>query len=129
MSFELKARIYYEDTDAGGIVYHANYLRYAERARTEYLYHLGIPHKSKLGFVVTNAEMKFKRPAELGDEITVKTDLLKIGAASCEFSQNIYLDDVLLVEMFVKVAFVNKELKPIKIPDNIRQLLKEDNKI
>ncbi len=126
MSFDLKVRIYYEDTDAGGIIYHANYLRYAERARTEYLYHMGIPHKSKLGFVVTNADMKFKRPACLGDEIVVKTIMTNLGAASCEFSQNIYLDDVLLVEINIKVAFVNKELRPMRIPDNIREILKKE---
>ncbi len=128
MSFELKVRIYYEDTDAGGIVYHANYLRYAERARTEYLNYLGIAHKKIFGMVVTSANMKFKKPAILGDELTVRTELKKLGAASCEMSQNIYNNDVLLVEIEIKVAFVNKELKPIRMPEAIRTVMKKDIK-
>ncbi len=128
MSFDLKVRMYYEDTDAGGIVYHANYLRYAERARTEYLNHIGIAHKKVFGFVVTNVEMKFIKPAVLADEITVRTVLEKFSGARCEFSQNIYRDDVLLVELKVKVAFVNQELKPIRAPEEFKKAILKDIK-
>jgi acyl-CoA thioester hydrolase len=87
-------RVYYEDTDAGGIVYHANYLRYAERARTEALRDLGIPHATlveryKLMFVVRRIKVDYLRPARLDDSLVVLTEPLAVGAASATLRQTV----------------------------------------
>jgi acyl-CoA thioester hydrolase len=88
-------RVYYEDTDAGGIVYHATYLRFAERARTEALRDLTIPHADllqnfKLMFVVRRAEVDYLRPARVDDSLVVETEVLEAGGASATLRQTIY---------------------------------------
>ncbi len=90
-------RVYYEDTDAGGIVYHANYLRYAERARTEALRDLGIPHATlveryKLMFVVRRIKVDYLRPARLDDSLVVLTETLAVGAATTTLRQPVTTD-------------------------------------
>ncbi len=87
-------RIYYEDTDAGGIVYHANYLRFAERARTEALRAMGVPHAEMVGqfnvmFVVRRIEVDYQRPARLDDSLTVVTESLRVGGASLLLRQDV----------------------------------------
>jgi acyl-CoA thioester hydrolase len=87
-------RVYYEDTDAAGIVYHANYLRYAERARTEALRDLGIPHATlveryKLMFVVRRIKVDYLRPATLDESLVVVTETLAVGAASTTLRQTV----------------------------------------
>ncbi|HTW69451.1 MAG TPA: YbgC/FadM family acyl-CoA thioesterase [Acetobacteraceae bacterium] len=87
-------RVYYEDTDAGGIVYHASYLRFAERARTEALRDLGIPHAEllqifKLMFVVRRIEVDYLRPARVDDSLAVETQVLEAGGASATLRQTI----------------------------------------
>jgi acyl-CoA thioester hydrolase len=87
-------RVYYEDTDAGGIVYHANYLRFAERARTEALRDLGIPHATlveryKLMFVVRRIKVDYLRPATLDESLVVLTEPLAVGAASATLRQTV----------------------------------------
>lgn len=91
-------RIYYEDTDAGGIVYHASYLRFAERARTEWLRALGVQQdilkqEQSLGFVVTRLAVDYHRPARLDDEVTVTTRLLELGRATLKLRQEIWRPD------------------------------------
>ena len=87
-------RVYYEDTDAGGIVYHANYLRFAERARTEALRAMGIPHAAMveqfgLMFVVRRIEVDYQRAARLDDSLTVVTESLDVGGASLVLRQDV----------------------------------------
>jgi acyl-CoA thioester hydrolase len=87
-------RVYYEDTDAGGIVYHATYLRFAERARTEALRDLGIPHAAlveryKMMFVVRRIKVDYLRPARLDESLTVLTEPLVVGAASATLRQTV----------------------------------------
>lgn len=87
-------RVYYEDTDAGGIVYHANYLRFAERARTEALRAMGVPHAEMVGqfnlmFVVRRIEVDYQRPARLDDSLTVVTESLRVGGASLLLRQDV----------------------------------------
>jgi len=87
-------RVYFEDTDAGGIVYHATYLRFAERARTEALRDLGIPHAEllhffKLMFVVRSAEVDYLRPARVDDSLVVETEVLEAGGASAALRQTV----------------------------------------
>ena len=123
-------RIYYEDTDAGGIVYYANYLKFFERARTEWLRELGIDQsfylEQNLGFVVTRVEMDNIASAKLDDLLNVKTTISELKRASLVFNQEITNQkQVLICSIKVKVAHVNLELaKPYAIPKAILGALK-----
>lgn len=117
-------RVYYEDTDAGGIVYHANYLKFYERARTEFLSHLGIEQDSllaeKIGFVVRKMNIENKLAARFNDRLEVKTQIVYIKKASVLFKQSIELQGRLINQADVEIACVNIEkLKPVRIPDAI----------
>lgn len=116
----MKLRVYYEDTDVGGVVYHTNYIKYCERARSEMFFEENI----KLGednshFVVTKMEVEFKKPAFLGDILEVKTELLEMRNASLIALQTIYKDDKKLFIAKITVAFT-KDGKPLKIPENMK---------
>ncbi|MBP5161334.1 MAG: tol-pal system-associated acyl-CoA thioesterase [Alphaproteobacteria bacterium] len=123
-------RVYYEDTDAGGIVYHANYLCFAERARTEFLHKLGLTNRKMLaqdiGIVVTHLEIDYKQPAFLEDKLTVETSVLKMGAASMILQQDIKRSDTLIAVLKVSVAFVCVSAKkPIRIPEELKAKFKQ----
>jgi acyl-CoA thioester hydrolase len=125
--FTIHARVYYEDTDAGGIVYHANYLKFAERGRTEYLRAIGwdrrrVEKEFGIGFIVRHAEIDYKAPAKLDDLLTVKTSVASIGNTSMTLQQDIWRDDKLLAAMKVTVVAVNAEGKPVRFPSQIREL-------
>lgn len=130
MAFQFPIRVYYEDTDAGGIVYHANYLNFCERARTEYLRHLGIEQDTYLehniAFVVKSMEIDFKTAAKFNDELVVNTEVINSKRASVEFSQIIMnkLQQVVFTAK-VKVACVDTtQMKPMAIPEKILGVLK-----
>ncbi|HEX2941160.1 MAG TPA: tol-pal system-associated acyl-CoA thioesterase [Rhodopila sp.] len=122
-------RIYYEDTDAGGIVYHANYLRYAERARTEALREAGIPHAAlverfNLMFVVHRAEIDYVRPARLDDTLTVATETLDVTAASVLLRQTVSGLAGICAVLRIKLACVRiGGNKPARIPPEWRDAL------
>ncbi|MBO5996966.1 MAG: tol-pal system-associated acyl-CoA thioesterase [Alphaproteobacteria bacterium] len=121
-------RVYYEDTDAGGIVYHANYLCFAERARTEFLHKLGFSNHKMLsediGIVVSHLEIDYKQPAYLEDKLTVETSVLKMGAATMLLKQDIKRKDDLIASLKVSVVFIKvSEKKPIRIPEAFRNLV------
>ena len=122
-------RIYYEDTDSGGVVYHSNYLKFMERARTEWLRYFKIDQKSlrdnfDLMFVVHQIDIKFIRPANFNDEIEVQTKLEKLGSVKIELNQKIFRSSDLLIESRVGVASVNSStMKPIRIPNDIKLLM------
>jgi tol-pal system-associated acyl-CoA thioesterase len=118
-----KYRIYYEDTDAGGIVYYANYLKFFERGRTEYIRDLGISQtnlreKEGIGFVVKTCEIDYKSSARLDDIIRVETEISKQTKVSIEMKQKIYRDNdnTLLCEGNFLIVCINKDMKPTKIP-------------
>lgn len=120
----MQIRIYYEDTDAGGIVYHANYLKYFERARSTWVRDFGIKQQALLeqfiAFVVIDMSIQFKGSAKLDDLVTVTCELLQAKRASMLFKQDILLDNKLLVSATVKVACVNtKYAKPMGIPTEL----------
>lgn len=120
-------RIYYEDTDFGGIVYYANYLKFAERGRTEYLRNLGIIQtelfqKQEIYFVVRKCEINFISPAKLDDLILVETSITKISKASIVMNQEIILENRKLCDLQVKIACVDKNMKPVAIPADIVKL-------
>ena len=122
-------RIYYEDTDSGGVVYHSNYLKFMERARTEWLRYFKIDQKSlrdnfDLMFVVNQIDIKFIRPAIFNDEIEVQTRLEKLGSVKIELNQKIFRSSDLLIESRVGVASVNSStMKPMRIPNDIKLLM------
>ncbi len=103
----MKVRVYYEDTDMGGIVYHANYLKFCERARSEYFFQDGnTPHLEGGEFVAASLEAKFKAPAKLGDILEVKTQVLSLKASSLVLNQSVYKAGKLLFDMEIKLGFV-----------------------
>ncbi len=124
----LPIRIYYEDTDAGGVVYYANYLKYAERARTEW-FRVAICREGPLWgpqdpiFVVRHLEADYRAPARLDDCLTVTTDLIHIGGASLEVHQNIIRGQDVLVAIKVTLVAVTQDGKVLRIPPDWRQKL------
>ena len=125
-------RIYYEDTDSGGVVYHSNYLKFMERARTEWLRDFEIDQKAlkdnlNLMFVVHEIDIKFTRPAVFNDEIEVQTKLEKLGSVKIELEQKIFRSTEILTESRVVVASVNSfSMKPMRIPNEIKLLLENE---
>jgi acyl-CoA thioester hydrolase len=117
----LAVRVYYEDTDAVGVVYHANYLRFAERGRTEMLRCLGLEHgglRARLGlaFTVRRCVVDYLAPARLDDRLEVRTGLARIGGASLDLEQRILMQDRLLVRMDVRLALVSPALRAVRLP-------------
>lgn len=122
-------RVYYEDTDAGGIVYHANYLRFAERGRTEALRDAGIPHAAlverfNLMFVVRHAEIDYIRPARLDEILIVETETLDVAAASVLLRQDVMGPEGTCAKVRIKLACVRiGENRPARIPPAWRHAL------
>ncbi|WGE45569.1 tol-pal system-associated acyl-CoA thioesterase [Actinobacillus equuli subsp. haemolyticus] len=121
-------RVYYEDTDAGGVVYHANYICFFERARTEYLRQVGFSQQQLLAgsfaFVVKKLEIDYKIPARLDDLLRIETVVTELKKATIVFQQQLWRDDICLSEAKVTVASVDlTKMKPVAIPDDIRQAL------
>ena len=122
-------RVYYEDTDAGGVVYHATYLRYAERARTEALRDLGVPHAElveRFGvmFMVRRLEVDYERGARLDEALTVETEVLEVGGATTRLRQTVRNKDGVCAVLAVRLACVRLEgNKPGRIPPLWRERL------
>ena len=126
----LPIRVYYEDTDAAGIVYHANYLRFAERGRTEMLRDAGFEHAAILAgtgvaFTVISMNINFKIPAKLDELLSVQTRMVSVGGASMEMAQAICRGDDVLVDMTVKIACIDKRGKAARLPEAVRGLFKD----
>ncbi len=121
-------RVYFEDTDAAGIVYYANYLKFAERARTDMMRDLGVSHaemmkRDELVLVVRRCEIDYRKPARLDDLLTIETEMAKLGGASVELLQRVLRDGEVLVQLKVLVVCVGKDGKPARIPDYVRAAL------
>jgi len=124
---ELSVRVYYEDTDVGGVVYYANYLRFAERARTEMLRAAGFHHaqnftETGIGFVVAKAHIEYRVPAHIDDLLTVRTEVERIGGASLDLRQDVYRGETLLAEMKITIVSVDRAGKAVKLPEGLRQI-------
>lgn len=120
-AFALPVRVYIEDTDAGGIVYYVNYLKFMERSRTEFLRSLGYDKPAILGegllLVVHSAQVIYRRPARLDDQLEVTTEVVKIARTYVEFQQNILRGNELMCEGLIRIACVSGEtMKPNPIP-------------
>ena len=123
-NFFHKLKIYYEDTDSGGVVYYANYLKFLERARTEALFSIGFSNnKIKETFssliIVKSCNIEYKKSAHLEDELTVRSFVKSITKTSFFMNQIITKENEVIVEAQVHLVFINTEGKPIKIPDEI----------
>jgi acyl-CoA thioester hydrolase len=122
-------RAYYEDTDAGGVVYHANYLRYAERARTEALRHAGIPHAELVAnhglmFMVHRVEIDYVRPAMLDDLLIVETETMDVGGATVALRQVVRGPNGICAELRIKLACVRiGGNKAARIPTRWREAM------
>lgn len=122
VEFEWPIRVYYEDTDSGGVVYHSNYLNFMERARTEWLRSLGFEQDELITnhqciFAVHSMQLNFRRPAKFNDLLLVQSRITDLSGASFEFEQKIFRDDELLCEAVVKIACLNAtRFQPMSIP-------------
>jgi acyl-CoA thioester hydrolase len=120
-TFSHNIKIYYEDTDSGGVVYYANYLKYFERARTEALLTIGYSNlKIKDEFncliIVKSCNIEYKKSAYLEDNLTIKSFISYVTKTSFVMDQSIYKDDLLIVDAKIHLVFVNEKGKPVKIP-------------
>ena len=119
--FKHEIKIYYEDTDVGGVVYYSNYLNFLERARTEMIETVGLSNKklleeNKTLIIVKSCNIEYVSPAKLEDKITIYSSIQSLSKASFVIIQNIMKDDTLIVKAKLKLVTVNQEGKPIKIP-------------
>lgn len=130
--FTWTVRVYYEDTDTGGIVYYANYLKFFERARTEWLRSLGIHQQILLdeesaAFVVRSAHVEYLSSARLDDEVTLKLSVAKLGRASVHFAQQAFRGETLLSTANVKVGCVDaKTMRPRSLPASAAVKMRTD---
>ena len=121
----MKFRVYYDDTDAGGIVYHANYLKFCERARSELFFERGkSPAVDGGHFVVKHIEASFIKPAKLGDLLEVKNKIKEMKNASMSLTQTIYKDDTKIFEMTSTLVYV-KDGKPSKVSEETKNFFLE----
>ena len=123
-NFYHKLKVYYEDTDAGGVVYYANYLKYLERARTEALTTIGLSNlqiKEKFGalIIVKSCNIEYKKSAHLEDELSIRSFVKSVTKTSFFMNQFITKDEFSIAEAQVHLVFVNEKGKPIKVPDII----------
>ena len=123
-NFFHKIKVYYEDTDSGGVVYYANYLKYLERARTEALFSIGFSNKKikdqfNYLIIVKSCNIEYKKSAYLEDELKIRSFVKSITKTSFLMNQIITKGEDIIVEAQIHLVFVNKESKPVKIPDEI----------
>ena len=126
-----KIKVYYEDTDASTRVYYANYLKYLERGRSDFLYGLGFNHKNlfnehKLYFVVKSCNVEYLKPAYFEDELEIKTKILNISKAKIEFNQKIFREKIILVDSKVTIVSVDKNGKILKMPNEMLKILNQN---
>lgn len=121
----MKIRVYYEDTDCGGIVYHSNYLKFCERARSELFFGKGkMPYNQSLGFVVKNINADFIKSAKLGDELWVKTSLLELKKVQLTLRQEVFKGEEKIFAMDVRLGFIDFERgKPSEITKDFLEVL------
>jgi acyl-CoA thioester hydrolase len=126
-TYAFPVRVYFENTDAGGVVYHAEYLKFLERARTEWVRHLGHDHQSlarshKVVFVVASLSVDFLKPARLDDSLSVTVQLDSLAKVRCEFVQEVRREAEVLARARVSVACVSIEsLRPTEIPEALHR--------
>jgi acyl-CoA thioester hydrolase len=129
-----RVRVYFEDTDAGGVVYHGNYLKFAERARTELMRaggfdHSGLAKEHGVLIVVRDCTMEFIAPARLDDALEVRSQIVTIGGASLSIRQEVFRPmpetggDKLLVRLELRLACIDREFRPARLPEALKRAL------
>ena len=123
-NFTHDVKVYYEDTDAGGVVYYANYLKYLERARTEALSNIGLSNtkiKNDFGtlIIVKSCNIEYKKSAHLEDNLQIKSFINSISKTSLIMNQSIFKDKDQIIEAQIHLVFINEKSKPVKIPEKI----------
>ena len=123
-NFTHNVKVYYEDTDAGGVVYYANYLKYLERARTEALSTIGLSNtkiKNDFGtlIIVKSCNIEYKKSAHLEDNLQIKSFINSISKTSLIMNQSIFKDKDPIIEAQIHLVFINEKSKPVKIPEKI----------
>lgn len=127
--FKYKVKVFYEDTDAGGVVYYANYLKFFERARTEAIAEIGLSNKKLLEefgvlIIVKSCNIDYKKPAKLEDQLEIKSIISSISNSSFKMIQKVFRDDDLLTSSEIHLVIVDKKGKPSRIPDELRKKIK-----
>jgi len=121
----MQIRVYYEDTDTGGVVYHSNYLNFCERARSEAFFSKGLSPVLQNGhFVARRVEADFIKSAKLGDELYVETRLIEMRAASFKLLQTIFKEDKKIFELNITMAYISFEGRPQKITKDVEKLVR-----
>ena len=128
MEFKSRFKVYYEDTDSGGVVYYANYLKFLERARTDAISSLDFSNNKlieKFGIfiIVKSCNLNFFRPAKLEDNLDIISKVIEVKNVSIKMKQNIFVNDSMIVEAEILLASVNNEGKPSKLPDEFKNEL------
>ena len=126
--FRFPIRVYIEDTDAGGIVYHANHIRYMERTRTEWLRASKFEHywhQQDYNFVVHEISLKYHRPILMDDLLTVTARVISCKSASFSLQQEIYRDEILLASGLVTIACLSTDMRPRKLPEALKEMILE----
>ena len=130
MEFKSSFKIYYEDTDSGGVVYYANYLKFLERARTDAITSLNFSNNKLINeygtyIIVKSCNLNFHKPAKLEDDLNIVSKILEVKNVSIKMKQNIFVNNNMIVDAEILLASVNKEGKPSKLPDQFKnQLIK-----
>ena len=124
--FNFTVKVYYEDTDAGGVVYYANYLKYLERARSEAIYSLGysnssLAEKQGILLIVKSCNIQYKKPARFENELKIVSEATTFTKTSFFMKQKIYRNDELITEADIHLVAVDKNGKPSKLPDDLKQ--------
>ena len=128
MEFKSRFKVYYEDTDSGGVVYYANYLKFLERARTDAITSLDysnnkLVEKFGIFIIVKSCNLNFLRPAKLEDNLDIISKVIEVKNVSIKMKQNIFVNDSMIVEAEILLASVNNEGKPSKLPDEFKNEL------
>tara|TARA_B100000214_G_scaffold258995_1_gene191104 strand:+ start:196 stop:594 length:399 start_codon:yes stop_codon:yes gene_type:complete len=126
--FDLTVKVYYEDTDSGGVVYYANYLKFLERARSEAIYTLGFTNsglleKHNILLIVKSCNIEYKKPAKFEDKINIISEVISFTKTSFTMKQCILRNNELITEANVHIVIVDKNGKPSKIPEELKEKL------
>ena len=126
--FSYKLKVFYEDTDSGGVVYYANYLKFFERARTEAITQIGLSNKKLLEengifIIVKSCNIEYKKPAKLEDQIEIKSNIISISNTSFKMRQKALRDNELITDCEIHLVIVDKKGKPSKIPEILKKKL------
>ena len=126
--FSYKLKVFYEDTDSGGVVYYANYLKFFERARTEAITQIGLSNKKLLEengifIIVKSCNIEYKKPAKLEDQIEIKSNIISISNTSFKMRQKALRDNEIITDCEIHLVIVDKKGKPSKIPEILKKKL------